>query len=408
MALHFKIRKGPARPSRATPVDTAILARPAGTIAFLGADYPGLRPDFCVDQGEEVTAGQVVFRDRRRPSIAFVSPIAGRIAARDYGPRRTLAKMVIERRDNQTRSARPTGNLRADLQENGHWPAFRTRPFGNIPDTDARPTAICVNATGVMAQIVLADRTPDLSVGVEALTQLTDGPVYICQSGTAPLYQGNAGRIETAVFTGRAGADLSGTHIHHLCPVSPSRQVWSINLQDVLAIGVFQRGEGHDGTRLITLTGVRCAHPRLVKSALGANLAELAGDDLQAGSGGVHLFSGTEAVGCEAKYLGRYHDQVTLAAAPGAGTPAWLARITAGRNRALIPMARLERAVAPIRLPVPLMRALSVGDVQAAARLGCLELLEEDIAPLSRLCTSGADYPRLLREVLDTLQDDLA
>ena len=54
------------------------------------------------------------------------------------------------------------------------------------------------------------------------------------------------------------------------------------------------------------------------------------------------------------------------------------------------------------------MRALSVGDVDAAERLGCRELIEEDVAALSRLCTSGADYGRLLREVLDQLAVDAA
>jgi Na+-transporting NADH:ubiquinone oxidoreductase subunit A len=74
----------------------------------------------------------------------------------------------------------------------------------------------------------------------------------------------------------------------------------------------------------------------------------------------------------------------------------------------LIPQASLERAIAPRILPVPLMRALSIGDSEAARRLGCLALVEEDVAILSRLCTSGADYGALLRQVLDELMEDAA
>jgi len=52
---------------------------------------------------------------------------------------------------------------------------------------------------------------------------------------------------------------------------------------------------------------------------------------------------------------------------------------------------------------VPLMRALSVGDVEAAERLGCLELVEEDLALLSYLCPGHADYGALLRQMLDEI-----
>jgi Na+-transporting NADH:ubiquinone oxidoreductase subunit A len=75
------------------------------------------------------------------------------------------------------------------------------------------------------------------------------------------------------------------------------------------------------------------------------------------------------------------------------------------RPSPLIPTAKLESAL-PYGLPVvPLMRALSVGDAEVAERLGCLDLIEEDVALLSSLCTSGSDYGQLLRRVLDELED---
>jgi Na+-transporting NADH:ubiquinone oxidoreductase subunit A len=52
---------------------------------------------------------------------------------------------------------------------------------------------------------------------------------------------------------------------------------------------------------------------------------------------------------------------------------------------------------------MPLMRALSIGDVEAAENLGCLELIEEDVVSLTQICTSGADYGALLRHMLDEL-----
>ena len=54
--------------------------------------------------------------------------------------------------------------------------------------------------------------------------------------------------------------------------------------------------------------------------------------------------------------------------------------------------------------PVPLLRALSVGDVEMAKRLGCLELAESDMALLTHVCPSKVDYAPLLRKALDEIE----
>ncbi len=56
----------------------------------------------------------------------------------------------------------------------------------------------------------------------------------------------------------------------------------------------------------------------------------------------------------------------------------------------------------------PLLRALVVGDAQAGARLGCLELAEEDLALVSFLCPGKLDYGALLRALLDAIAKDTA
>ena len=76
---------------------------------------------------------------------------------------------------------------------------------------------------------------------------------------------------------------------------------------------------------------------------------------------------------------------------------------TAGSG-VLIPGETVEALSPPGIYPVPLMRALQVGDAERARELGALELVEEDVAPLSRACQSGNDYGLLLRNVLDQLE----
>ncbi|CAN0593493.1 unnamed protein product, partial [Laminaria digitata] len=123
---------------------------------------------------------------------------------------------------------------------------------------------------------------------------------------------------------------------------------------------------------------------------------------------GAQFLSGDELTGCVAAYLSRYHQQITVVhKAANRSLRTRLSNLFSGQG-ALVPTGALETALALDILPVPLMRALSVGDSEAAERLGCLEMLEEDVAILSRLCTSGADYGALLRQVLDELAEDAA
>jgi Na+-transporting NADH:ubiquinone oxidoreductase subunit A len=51
---------------------------------------------------------------------------------------------------------------------------------------------------------------------------------------------------------------------------------------------------------------------------------------------------------------------------------------------------------------------LSIGDTETAVRLGCLELVEEDLALMSYLCPGHNDYGALLRRMLDELAGESA
>jgi Na+-transporting NADH:ubiquinone oxidoreductase subunit A len=91
---------------------------------------------------------------------------------------------------------------------------------------------------------------------------------------------------------------------------------------------------------------------------------------------------------------------------PARGLLAWLTRHTAPHGpRPIVPTEALEHA-APLGIPpVPLLRALAVGDAEASQRLGVTGLVEEDVALLSTLCTSQQDYGPLLRRVLDEIAE---
>ena len=75
-----------------------------------------------------------------------------------------------------------------------------------------------------------------------------------------------------------------------------------------------------------------------------------------------------------------------------------------GRPTALVPIDGFERVMPLDILPVPLFRALLVGDTDMAGALGCLELDEEDLALATFLCPGKQDYGTCLRSALDAIE----
>ena len=412
-AMRIAIRRGMDIRLAGAPVQSLGEVRPAGFAALLGRDYPGIRPHFLVEVGEAVVRGQPLFVDRKRPDIAFTAPVSGTVADIARGARRMLDALVLRvgdappRRFDSIDPADP-GALRQLLLASGLWTAFRTRPFERLPDPDASPAAIFVTAidTAPLAAdpaLVISANETAFRAGVEALGHLTEGPVFVCQAPGAPLAP-EAGRIRVAEFAGPHPAGLPGTHIHHLMPASAARTVWHIGYQDVIAIGLLLATGELWGERIVSLAGPAVRRPRLVHVAPGADIDELA-------SGGnvapdAALLSGSVLHGHSSRFLGRYHTQVTaLSPRPGVGRLGdalrWLLRRRP--HDAILPVTAYERVMPLGLLPVPLLRALAVGDVETAERLGCLELAEDDLALLNYVCPTGTDYGPLLRHALDEI-----
>ena len=389
--------------------------------AILGDDFPGLRPEFRVAVGDNVRTGQILFVDQRMPDISFASPATGVVAAIRYGARRTLAKVVIETAHDmplEIRVSEAAGQRRglvAFLLGSGLWPSFLARPFGRIARPGTEPAAIFVTAidTNPFAAnpaMVLAPNLRLFERGVEALAILTDGPVFVCQGAGADLIQGSE-RIRVARFEGPHPAGLPGTHIHRLLPASAKRMVWHIGYQDVVAIGDILMNGRYRSERVVARGGPTSAKPCLVETQLGASLVDIAKPDGDASH--AVLVTGSVLSGRRSDYLGRYHTQMTMLSPLGAdgSSPMLNRQLGPARKdvpRPLIPLEAFERAMPLDILPVPLLRSLSAGDTESAVRLGCLELVEEDLALMSYLCPGHNDYGELLRRMLDEIAGESA
>lgn len=391
-------------------------ASPVNSVAISGHDFPGIRPKFSVATDEKVRAGQTLFVDRKRPSIAFTSPVSGSVTAINRTGH-TFDSIVVQIDGDEAESfavPKPLSpeTFRQLLLKSGLWPAFLSRPFGRIPAADAVADALFVTAidSNPMApdpKIAMGLHADQFTAGLDALKLLTDGPVFVCHApGTLPV-SASGDRLRSVAITGRYPAGLAGTHIHHLMPAGIDRTVWQVGYQDVIAIGYLVSDGKPWCDRIISLAGSGVRHPALVTVKRGASL-----DDLLVGAMNDHpsqVMTGPALTGRESGYLGFYHNQVTVQEqAPHAG--GILTRFRHFRRRkpggAIIPNETFERAFPLDIPPVPLLRALCIADAETARDLGCLELLEEDVAVLTYLCSTGNDYGVLLRAVLDELVGD--
>ncbi|WP_444901446.1 Na(+)-translocating NADH-quinone reductase subunit A [Microbulbifer sp. SSSA007] len=443
-----KIRRGLDLPISGAPEQVIHKGPAIKTVAVLGPDYHGMKPTMAVAVGDRVNLGQLLFSDKKTEGVRYTAPAAGRIVAINRGARRVLQSVVIgidgdAAEQFQSYSADKLSGLTREqvvenLVESGMWTALRTRPFSRVPALDAKPEAVFINAmdTNPLAanpEVVIAENPKAFSQGVEILSKLAE-TTYVCTAPDADIPVPSAANIRREAFAGPHPAGLSGTHIHYLNPVSGSRSVFTINYQDVIAVGkLFATGKLFTD-RVVSLAGPQVKQPRLLRTRLGASLetltsGELKGDNDRIISGSV--FGGRTAEG-PLGYLGRYHNQISVLEEGDerpflhylrAGNkrfsvfPIYLSRLfknrlfnfttsTNGSERAMVPVGTYEKVMPLDVLPTQLLRSLIVGDTAMAQKLGALELDEEDLALCTFVCPGKYEYGPILRDNLTRIEKE--
>ena len=445
----IKISKGLNLPITGEPA-AAIEDVSVKTVALVGDDYVGMKPTMHVKVGDSVKAGQLVFEDKKNPGVRFTAPANGTVTAVNRGERRVLQSVVIAVTGNDKVSFTAHGegellNLGYDkvqeqLNESGLWTALRTRPFSKAPALGSKPNSIFVttmdtNPLAADVKVAMQGQETAFNAGLKVLTNLTEGKVYVCKKHghnvSAPAHE----RIVCKSFDGPHPAGNAGTHIHFLDAVGAEKTVWTVNYQDVIAIGkLFVSGE-LDLTRVISFAGPQAKNPKHLRVNLGASIDELKvgrikDAEVRAISGSV--LSGRKAAGPFA-FLGRFHTQVSVLEEgrkreflgwqkPGLNKfsvkntfasswlPGYLKRKfafttdTGGSIRAIVPIGSYEK-VMPLDIePTFLLRSLLSNDTDLAQNLGALELDEEDLGLLTFVCPTKEEYAPRLRSILTTIE----
>jgi len=443
---HIRIQKGLDIPISGGPVQEVRPGRDVGRVALLGDDSIGVRPTLAVGEGDRVKVGQVLFADKNNPDVVYTSPGCGTVVEINRGAKRRFLSLVIAvdgeedivfidhpGDDPQTLAA---ADVRAALIASGLWTSLRTRPFGRIPAVAAAPASLFVTAidTEPLAAdplVIIGRAAADFRRGLQVLRRLVACPIHLC-SAMALDGIDDIDDLHLWLFSGPHPAGLASTHIHFIDPVHERKTVWQIGYQDVIAIGHLFRTGRLQTERVIAVAGPAIGNPGLVTTRIGASVSELCRDETS--DAPCRLISGSVLSGramiTPTDFLGRYHNQVSAVREdsgrslfnwlmPGrdrfsikpAFLSAFLGRrsfpmITAtwGGQRAIFPIGSYEQVMPLDIIATSLLKSIAVQDSEKAQELGCLELIEEDLALCSFVCPGKNDFGPLLRQLLTTIE----
>lgn len=404
-------------------------------------DFPGLTPKVTAKPGMEVKAGTPLFYDKYNPEIVFTSPVSGKLSTVNRGERRRILEFVIETNDKNEYEAfkkgKPEDLSKEEIKENilksGCWPFIRQRPFAVIANKDETPRDIFITSfdsapLAANLDFIVKDDFGSFQTGVNALSKLTDGKVYLgIKAGELSTPFTNTANVEKVEFSGPHPAGNVGVQINKIKPVNKGEIVWTLSAADVIIIGkLFETGK-FDASRTFALAGSEVKNPKYYKALIGTPVSDIIKDNLKTTDGDIRIISGNVLTGekvTERNYLGFYDNVITVIpegnkgeflgwGMPGFGKFSvsktffsWLnskkERVINtklhGAERPYIVTGEMEKVFPMNIFPMQLLKAVHIKDLDLMEELGIYEVAEEDFALCEVINTSKIEIQKNLRE----------
>jgi len=425
-----------------------IRADRAKTYAVKPTDFHSIMPKLLVKPGEEVKVGTALFFDKYNPDIKFTSPVAGKISTINRGERRKILEVVVEAASEDSYKKFKVADLQLMdrdkiievLKESGIWPLIRQRPYDIIADSSKMPKAIFISGfdSSPLAQdvdFIVKDFQKEFQKGIDVISKLTKGKVHLSVNADYPPCKtfADAKGVELHQFSGPHPAGNPGIQIHHIDPVNKGEYVWYLRPQDVIGIGKFFIDGQVDNSTVVALAGSEVKKPVYYKMIKGAAVSSILKDNIKEGNN--RIISGNVLTGealTKVGHLGFYDHMVTVIpegdhyeflgwALPGFNKFShsrtffsWLrpnkefnldTNLNGGR-RAFVMSGEYDKVLPMDILPVHLLKAILVEDIDKMEQLGIYELAEEDLALCEFVCTSKTEVQKILRTGLDLMKKE--
>ncbi len=409
-------------------------------------NYRGIAPipKLLVGVGDEVKAGDQVFFDKGNPDIKYVAPVSGEVIEVNRGAKRAITEIVILADKEQQYRELPSIDLSnctreelvSYLLDTGLWPSIVQRPYDIVADPSAVPSNIFISTfdTAPLApdnEFVIQGHEAAFQLGLNALSKLTDGKVYLglnanAKSGSSFEAFDNA---ECVYFRGAHPSGNVGVQMHHIAPISNNKIAWTAGVQEVINIGYTIHSNAYNADRIIAIAGQMLNAPHYVKTKLGANISELLDTEEITDQ---RIIAGDPLSGIQKDkngYVDAHADQLTIieegdkyelfgwllpSLKPSISRtyPNFLFKDmefkgetnTHGEERAFVVSGQYEQMLPMDIYPQHLMKAILTKDLEKMEGLGIYELSEEDVALCEFACTSKQPLQKILREGLEMMR----
>ncbi len=449
MANKFKIKRGLNLSIEGVAEKRMLEVSQAEFFAVKPTDFHGLIPKLLVKTGATVKAGDGLFYDKNNADIIYASPVSGEVVDVVRGERRKILEVVIKADSAIDYKKFETGNpaslsgdeVKKSLLEGGLWPFVKQRPYDVVANPGKAPKAIFVsgfnsNPLAPATDMVVKGRGEALQAGFTALSKLTEGSVYLgIEAGSGVAEFNGLKDVTVNEFEGKHPVGNVGVQISQVAPVDKGEVVWTVQIQDVIAIGEYFLNGIYDASRIVALTGSEVIKTGYYKVMLGSSIKPLVESNVTKGTE-LRYISGNVLTGLQIPaegYLGSYDNQVTVIpegkhfrfmgwAWPGFTRPTvhkvYLSKLLKnkvwkvdtnenGDIRAIVMSGEYDRFVPMQILPEFLIKAIITKDIDKMEQLGIYEVAPEDFALAEYACTSKLHLQEIVRDGLDLMMKEL-
>lgn len=413
-------------------------------------DFIGVFPRLLVKEGDFVQAGTALFCDKNNTNVFFTSPISGTISEIKRGDKRVLEEIRIKA---------DSGNDFIDfgksdpqfldreaiidkMLKSGTWPFIRQRPYSVIANPEGKPKSIFISGfnSAPLApdyKFLLEGQENFFQAGAYALQKLTTGKVFLnlpAGQPTAPAFD-NCKGVEINYFAGPHPAGNVGVQIHHLDPINKGDIVWYASPQDVVTIGRLFITGIYDASLRIALVGSEVNNPQYYEAVRGTAIAPFIQGNIKQGN--FRYISGNVLTGSKIRndgYLSFYDDQftvipegdyfeffgwATLGIKKFSFSNAFLSKLIPskeyrldtnlhGGERALVMTGKYEQVFPMDILPMQLIKACIIEDIDLMENLGIYEVDEEDFALIEYIDTSKTEIQSIIRKGLNLMRKEMS
>lgn len=449
MANKIKIKRGLNLSIEGVAEKRMLEVSQAEFFAVKPTDFHGLIPKLLQKAGAKVKAGDGLFYDKNNADIIYASPVSGEIVDVVRGERRKILEVVIKADSTVDYKKFEPGDLsklsgeevKKGILGAGLWPFIKQRPYDVVANPDKKPKAIFVsgfNSSPLAPEtdVVVKGKGAALQAGFNALAKLTDGKVNlgVLAGSSVPELTGLQ-NVTITEFEGKHPVGNVGVQISQVSPINKGETVWTVQIQDVIAIGEYFNAGIYDASRIVALTGSEVIKKGYYKVYLGTSIKPLVESNVTKGTE-LRYISGNVLTGLQIPadgYLGSYDNQITVIpegkhfrfmgwAWPGFTRPTvhkvYLSKLLKnkvwkvdtnenGDIRAIVMSGEYDRFVPMQILPEFLIKAIITKDIDKMEQLGIYEVAPEDFALAEYACTSKLHLQEIVRGGLDLMITEL-